>query len=290
MYTLAIGDRTYSSWSLRGWLLFAKFGIPVTVRSARMYTQAFPAMLEDFAPSRTVPVVRVEGVGVVWDTLAIAETLHERHPEAGIWPADPAARAYARSLAAEMHSGFGALRNECSMNLAHAYDGFEVSDAVQADLDRLKRIWGGALAQSGGPWLCGEYSAADVFFAPVAARIAGHGLPVSAEASAYVEAHLNEDCFRQWRAAGVAENYEQSTYTLDYPRKPWPGPTARPARAIAAGTAKNAFCPYSKKPVSADSLAEIDGQIVGFCNRFCRDKSVADPAAFPKLVALLEEK
>ena len=112
-YVLAIGDRSYSSWSLRAWLMFARFGLPVSLRPARMYTPEFPAMLAEFGAARTVPALRFEADGrevVLWDTLAIAETLAERHPEARLWPADPAARGLARSLAAEMHSGFGALR------------------------------------------------------------------------------------------------------------------------------------------------------------------------------------
>lgn len=287
MYTIAIGDRTYSSWSLRGWLLFAKFDISVTVRTARMYTDEFPKMLEDFKPARTVPTICVEDLGVVWDSLAVAETLHERHPDAGIWPSAPAARAHARCLAAEMHSGFSALRNECSMNLAHSYSDFKVSDAVKADLARLELLWSGALDQFGGPWLCGEYSAVDAFFAPVAARIAGHSLPVGAQAQAYVDAHLNEGNFRRWRAMGRAENYEQSAYDIDFERAAWPGPEPLPAKAVEGVSAVNTVCPYSGKPVSEDSLAEIDGKIIGFCNQFCRDKSVADPEAWPDLVALL---
>ncbi len=289
MYTLAIGDRTYSSWSLRGWLLFERFGIPVKVRTARMYTEAFPELLKDFEPSTTVPAILIEGQeDAIFESYAIAETLHERHPDAGIWPMDVLARARARMLAAEMHAGFGALRDECTMNLEHSYVGFPVSDAVKANLTRLEYIWALAFERFGGPWLCGEYSAADVFFAPVATRIATYGLPVGAQARAYVEAHLADPSFRRWRALGKAENYVQQTYQLPYPRGAWPGPKPLAAQAVEGGVARNKLCPYSQKPIKPDSLAEIDGQIIGFCNTFCRDKSVADPAAWPALMELLK--
>ena len=113
-YVLAIGDRSYSSWSLRGWLSFARFGIPVTVQEGRLYSPEIGAMLaREFGGARTVPALRVEEAGgafALWDTLAMAETLAERHPERGLWPEAPAARAMARTLAAEMHSSFAALQ------------------------------------------------------------------------------------------------------------------------------------------------------------------------------------
>ena len=108
-YDLAIGDRAYSSWSLRGWLLLDAFGIPVRTRTARLYTEELPRLLEEFRPARTVPVMRCPDRTLVMESLAIAEELASRHPEAGLWPRDPRARAVARSLAAEMHAGFTAL-------------------------------------------------------------------------------------------------------------------------------------------------------------------------------------
>ena len=289
MYKLAIGDRTYSSWSLRGWLLFAKFNIPVSVQTARMYTDAFPDMLKSYQPARTVPALQVEGLDTaVWDSLSIAELLHERHPDAGIWPNDPADRAIARSLASEMHSGFASLRDECTMNLEFAYSDFPVSEKVMADLERLEQLWALALGRSEGPWLFGSYSAADVFFAPVATRIATYGLPVSERAMDYTNAHLNDLAFRQWRAMGLAQNYVQQVYQLPFSKSDWPGPKPLAARPVTNGVPENATCPYSGEPVREDSLAEIDGRTVGFCNPFCRDKSVADAQAWPKLMQLLQ--
>jgi glutathione S-transferase len=222
---LAIADPAYSSWSLRGWLLFERFGLPVTVRTARLYSPELPTLLMAFGPARTVPAARIGGI-LVWDTLAIAETLAERHPEAGHWPAEPAARGMARSLAAEMHSGFGALRAACPMNLRRAYAGFEADDAVRADLARLEGLWAAARAAHGRatPWLFGAYSAADAFFAPVAARIATYGLDVGPEAAAYVAAHLADPRFLDWRATALASPIVHDLYESDLPGRPWPGP------------------------------------------------------------------
>ncbi len=225
-YELAITDRGYSSWGLRGWLLFDAFGIPVTTRFARIYTDDFPAMLDSFFPARTVPAVRLpEGV-VITETIAIAEELASRHPEAGLLPNDPKARAVARALMAEMHAGFGALRSHCPMNLRTAYTDCAPTEAVLADLRRLEEIWAWARRETDaqGPWLCGAYSAADVFFAPVAARIAGHSLAVNEQAAAYVTAHLSHPSFRRWRAEGQTDGADQPIYARDWPRKPWPDP------------------------------------------------------------------
>lgn len=288
-YDLAIGDRAYSSWSLRGWLLFDAFGLPVRVQRARLYTDDLPRLLEGFFPARTVPVMRTAEGTVVAESLAIAEELASRHPEAGLWPKDPAARAVARMLAAEMHAGFTALRSHCPMNLRISYTGCDPTDAVLADLARLETIWSWARRETGaqGPWLCGAYSAADAFFAPVAGRIAGYNLPVGAEAAACVAAHLAHPSFRRWRAMGFADGADQEFYRRDYPRQPWPGPAPLAARAVDSGPAVNAVCPYSGKPVT--HFLETGGRIYGFCNAFCRDKTVADPEAWPKFVALLSE-
>lgn len=285
---LAIGDRGYSSWSLRGWLLFDAFGLKVRVRTARLYTDELATVLADFAPARTVPALRLEGGAVIWDSLAIAETLHEMHPDAGIWPQDPALRALARSMAAEMHSSFSALRQGCPMNLRVSYADFTPGEGILADLARIEGLWAHALDRSGGPWLAGGYSAADVFFAPVAGRIAGYGLPVSDRARAYVAAHLAHPSFRRWRAMGLVDGADQPFYARpELTLRPWPGPVPLAAEAVAAGPAQNTACPYSGKPVT--DFARIDGRIWGFCNPFCRDKTVADAAAWPAFVAMAEQ-
>ena len=223
--TLLIGDRSYSSWSLRAWLLFERFGLPVTCRWVDFAGGDVAGQLADVAPARTVPALHMDDGALLWDSLAIAEELAQRHPEAGLWPADPSARAMARSLAAEMHSGFTALREHCPMNLRTAYADCAPPPAVLADLARIETLWAHARTAHGadGPWLCGAYSVADAFFAPVAARIAGYSLPVGDTAAAYVAAHLADPAFRRWRAAGLAEGETLPWYARDWPTKPWPG-------------------------------------------------------------------
>ncbi|WP_308917711.1 glutathione S-transferase [Jannaschia sp. LMIT008] len=223
-YDLLIGDRSYSSWSLRGWLLFAAFDLPVRTHLARMYDPGFVLALRDYAPARTVPTVRMPD-GAVWtDSIAIAEGLAEAHPDAGHWPRDPRPRALARSLVAEMHSGFTALRAACPMNLRVAWDGFVPDDAVRADLDRLDRLWGLAreTATDDGPWLFGAYTAADAFYAPVAMRIAGYDLPATPTMRSYVDAHLAHAPLREWRAEGEAADRTLDVYDMGLLTKPFP--------------------------------------------------------------------
>ena len=294
-YDLAIGDRSYSSWSLRGWLFFEKFGLPVRVHTGILYSDDLQRLLSDFKPASQVPAVRTPEGEVIGETVAIAETLAERHPDAGMWPADPAARMMARYMAAEMHSGFRDLRGDCPMNLRKSYQDSAPRPEVLADLARLEEIWsrarsrfGAADSAGGGPWLFGRYSIADAFFAPVAARIAGYNLPVSAPARAYVTAHLADPSFRRWRAMGKAERLEQPSYKMPYAERPWPGPAPRVAELTdhpTDGPAENTACPYSGKPVT-HSLA-MDGRIWGFCNAFCRDKTLHDPEVWPEFMAMV---
>ena len=218
------GYRTVSSWSLRGWLMFEKFGLPVRTHMVGLYAGTMAEDLAPLAPARLVPVMRTPDGVVVGETLAMAETLAERHPDAGLWPADPTARARARWLVSEMHAGFSALRSACPMQLLKVYEGFTPSDAVAADLARLETLWALARDNHGqsGPWLFGAYSLADVFFAPVAARIAGYDLPVSEAARTYVNTHLADPAFRAWRAEGLKLSYDPVPYAMNLPRKAWP--------------------------------------------------------------------
>ena len=286
-YDLVIGDRGYSSWSLRGWLLFDAFGLPVRLHTARLYTDELATLLKDFFPARTAPTMRTPDGSVVPETIAIAEELATRHPDAGIWPQDPHARATARVLAAEMHAGFTSLRSHCPMNLRVSYTNCQPPPDVLNDLKRLESLWAWAreTTKSTTPWLCGAYSAADAFFAPVAARIAGYNLPVSAAAMVYVNAHLSHPSFRRWRAMGLVDGADQDFYRRDYPRRDWPGPVRLPARAVTGTDSENQTCPYSGKPVT--HALELYGRRFGFCNAFCRDKTVADPEAWPAFMTLL---
>lgn len=224
MYNLAIGDRIYSSWSLRGWLMFKKFNIPVNVETARMYSVEFTDLLMQYGGGSTVPAMRIDGpeTVLVWDTLAIAETLAEKFPE--MWPITPAARGFARSITAEMHSGFGSLRDECTMNLRHVYEGFKPSNGVLRDLSRIDEIWTAARDQygDGGPWLFGQYSIADAFYAPIATRILTYNLPVGSAAKSYIQTVISDPDFICWRTDGLAENYVQPGYDIDLPTTNWP--------------------------------------------------------------------
>ncbi len=291
-YRLIIGDRSYSSWSLRGWLLFDAFGLPVQTQSARLYTDELAKMLAPYGPARTAPTLLCDDGTILFESLAIAEELASRHPEAAIWPKDARARATARVLASEMHAGFEALRSYCPMNLRLSYSDCAPTAAVLADLERLETIWtwGRAQSNSQGPWLCGAYSAADVFFAPVAARIAGYNLPVSAQAQAYVAAHLAHPSFRRWRAMGLVDGADQETYRRDYPTRPWPSPPVLAAQAVsdpefaAQPVCVNDRCPYSGEKIT--HALDLGARRFGFCNAFCRDKTVADPEAWPKFMAI----
>ncbi|MCC5999736.1 MAG: glutathione S-transferase [Pararhodobacter sp.] len=287
VYALLLGDRAYSSWSLRGWLLFEGFGLQTAVTMAPLHTSAFGDALAQFQPARTVPALRMpEGV-VVADSLAIAEELATRHPKAGHWPGDPAARAVARALAAEMHSGFAALRSHCPMNLRVSYRECAPPDVVLDDLERIQALWAWARKVTASPtrWLCGNYSVADAFFAPVAARVAGYNLPLSPAGQDYVAAHLAHGPFRRWRAMALVSGPDQPIYRRDWPQRAWPGPAPLPAEPC-EGPALNSACPFSGLPVT--HFLRCQDMVLGFCNAFCRDKVLADPAAWPQAMALLQ--
>lgn len=286
-YQLYIGDYAYSSWSLRGWLLFENFGIARKTTLLDFSGDSVAAQLAEIAPAKTVPAIRTSDGAILSDSLAMAEELASRHPNAGFWPASDLARATARNLAAEMHSGFMDLRSDCPMNVRLSYADAAPSAGVLADVERLEKIWSHAqvTCNNSGPWLCGTYCAADAFFAPVAARIAGYNLPVGEAAQAYVSAHLNDPAFRRWRAMGLVHGATLARYAKAYETRQWPGPTPLAARAVDTGISENATCPYSGKPVT--HLLELDGRTFGFCNAFCRDKTVADPAVWPAFMALL---
>ncbi len=286
-YDLYLGDRSYSSWSLRGWLVFEKFNIPVRTHFVDFNkAEGVAAQLAEIAPARTVPALKLEDGIVVSESLAIAEEIASRHANAELWPTDPNGRAVARNLSSEMHAGFGPLREFCPMNLRVAYKDVVTPEDVERDLRRLEAIWSEArdATKPDGPWLAGDYSIADAFYAPVAARIAGYGLRVNANAQAYVAAHLADPAFRRWRAMGFASGEILEWYKRPHNTTDWPGPAPLEAHAIENGTPENALCPYSQKPVT--HLAKVEGRIFGFCNAFCRDKTVADAEAWPDFMAI----
>ena len=223
-YDLYIGDKTYSSWSLRGWLMFRKFGLPFREHRVGLYAGTMAADLAALAPARFVPAMRTPEGLVVGETFAMAETLAERHPDAGLWPADAAQRATARWLVAEMCTGFTDLRRDCPMQLLRAYCDFDPSDPVRRDLDRIETLWAHARAVSKARdgWLFGAYSLADVFYTPVAARILGYGLPVGDAARAYALALLSDPAVAEWRDDGLKSPVVPEPYRLDLASDPWP--------------------------------------------------------------------
>ncbi len=205
MYQLYIGNKNYSSWSLRGFLAMKLSGAPFAERIVSLSGTAEPNPgNRSFSPTGRVPCLH-DGATVVWDSLAIAEYLAERHP--GMWPTDPAARAWARSVAAEMHSGFSALRNEMTMCIRERVDVRPWSDGLVRDIARVTGIWNegrGRCAQD-GPYLCGAYSLADVFYAPVVFRFRTYGVTLEGDAAAYLQAALQHPFVREWEHAALAE-------------------------------------------------------------------------------------
>lgn len=222
-YDLYIGDHTFSSWSMRGWLMLEKFHLPYRSHLVGLYSGTMAEDLKLLAPATLVPVMRTPEGTVVGESLAMAETLAERHPEAGLWPSDPARRATARWLCAAMVGGFSALREACPMQLQHVIEGFEPDEAVQKDLARVQTLWDHARSMAeAGPWLFGRYSLADVFFAPVTARIVGYDLTVSERARAYCNATISDPAFKAWRAEGLKVTYDPFPYDTGGSTRPWP--------------------------------------------------------------------
>lgn len=201
---LLIGNKNYSSWSLRPWLVLRHFDIAFEEELLLLNGEGWRERLRQRSPTGRVPVL-IDGDLVVPETLAIVEYLADRFPDRQIWPAAIGERANARAVAAEMHAGFTDLRNHAPMNLrAHMPGRVDVA-AVRRDLDRLEVSLGGLLQRSGGPFLFGGFSAADAMYAPVAARLKTYGLPVSAELGAYRDAVHNLPAFQVWLQAALKE-------------------------------------------------------------------------------------
>ena len=214
MLTLYIGNKNYSSWSMRSWVLLKQLGIEfdeVMMRFDAFSTDSqFKQRLGPISPAGRVPVLVDDGFAV-WDTLAIAEYLAEKFPEKNLWPQAMQARARARSICAEMHSGFGALRSACGMNIEadlHAAGQLIWRDnpAVRTDVQRIAEMWGELLAEHGGPMLFKDFSIADAYFAPVCMRLKIYGLPVPPAIAAYVQRVVELPGVQAWVAGALAEN------------------------------------------------------------------------------------
>jgi glutathione S-transferase len=206
--TLFIGNKAYSSWSLRPWLLLRALEIPFAEVVTPLYVDGSRERMLREAPTGKVPVLR-DGDVAVWDSLAIIEYLAEKLLDRGVWPKEGCARAHARSLCAEMHSGFQGLRQACPTNFRRARRAqpLPLEEAARADLARIEAIFTETPARHGGPFLFGDFSAADAFYAPVASRLDTYALALNAPARAYCDKVLGLPAFRQWREGAQAESW-----------------------------------------------------------------------------------
>jgi glutathione S-transferase len=211
MLKLFIGNKTYSSWSLRGWLAAKQSQLPFEEAVVPLYNEEWSKRREDdeFAPSSGKVPILWDGDVVVWDSLAIIEYLNEKSGGDKFWPFDEGARAMARSMAAEMHSGYAALRREHSMNIRRIYPPQPPSEAVKADIDRIMEIWAQARARYGGEgeFLFGEFGAVDIMYAPVVTRLITYSLPVAQFAVPYMQAVIAHPFMQDWIAAAQAEDW-----------------------------------------------------------------------------------
>jgi glutathione S-transferase len=204
MYTLYITNKNYSSWSLRPWVLMQEKSIAFQEQLVPLPHSSIWETFRSFAPNGKVPCLYHHDL-IVWDSLAIAEYLAERHP--GIWPTDPLARAWARSATAEMHSGFSAIRQQCGMSCGIRIQLHQVTAELQKDLDRLNELWTEGLDRFGGPFLTGaEFTAVDAFFCPIAFRAQTYHLALH---STYVQRLLSLNSMQQWEAAALQETWRE---------------------------------------------------------------------------------
>jgi glutathione S-transferase len=204
---LVIGNKNYSSWSMRPWLALRANHIAFDEVFIPLYTDdADKQRILSFTHSGKVPAL-IDGDVTIWDSLAIIEYLAEGFPEKGLWPEDRARRAHARSISAEMHSGFLALRKECGMNLHRPVGAIALSEDAHANIARIQQIWIECRERYGkfGPFLFGAFGAADAMFAPVVHRLRTYAIPVAPEAQAYMNTMMSFPAFQEWTTAGLVE-------------------------------------------------------------------------------------
>jgi glutathione S-transferase len=213
MYELFITNKNYSSWSLRPWLLMRQLALPFRERQVPLPVGSSWDAFRAFSPSGRMPCLR-DGDTAVWDSFAITEYLAERH--AGVWPADAGARAWARCVVAEMHAGFTAVRNVCSMSCGLRVRLRETSPALLKDVARLGEVWNEGLARFGGPFLTGAaFTAADAFFAPIAFRAQSYSLPFDDTSAAYLARLLALPAMRTWYADALAETFREADHEAE---------------------------------------------------------------------------
>jgi glutathione S-transferase len=216
--TLLIGNKNYSSWSFRPWIAMTVAGIPFTEEVISLDAEDFKARVTKISGSGKVPAL-LDGDVRVWETLAILDYLAETFPQAGLWPAERAARAHARAIAAEMHAGFTALRRECAMNMWRPVMARELTPQALADVSRIEAIWTDCRTHfgAGGPFLFGGFGAADAMYAPVVSRFHTYAIKVSAVTRAYMEAVMGLPAWQEWRAAALKEPWVLAKDEVDWP-------------------------------------------------------------------------
>ena len=211
--TLITANRNYSSWSLRPWLLMKALGIPFEDRLEQFAKPDNYVDFRAFSPTGQVPAL-IDGDRTIWDSLGITLYLAERHP--GVWPADEAARAWAQCATAEMHGGFGAVRNDCTMNVGVRVATKPASAALKRQVARLGELWAEGLSRFGGPWLAGpDFTAVDAFYAPVAFRVRTYGLDVGTDGARWVAQILDHPAMREWENAALAETWREAGHEAE---------------------------------------------------------------------------
>jgi glutathione S-transferase len=217
---LAIGNKAYSSWSLRPWILLRVLGIPFEEDLIPLDTPEFRPRVAAYKAGSTVPIL-VDGDVTVWESLAIMDYIGERFPELPVWPQERRARAFARTVAAEMHAGFRGLRAACPMNLRKRYAPMDRGELVAKDVSRAKHLWRTARSEfgepAGGPFLFGAFCAADAMFAPMVTRFQTYSIPVEPEIRAYMDAVLDLPPFKEWQEAGMRESWVVAHDEVDEP-------------------------------------------------------------------------
>jgi glutathione S-transferase len=213
---LVIGNKNYSSWSLRPWVLMKVLGLAFEEKLIPMFDENWDAAIAAVSPSKKVPVLIDDG-HTVWETMAIMEYLHDQHPDVGVWPADRLARAVARSAANEMHGGFGGIRNAMPMNTRKMLPGRGRDEACLKDIERIQKLWNTCRSDhgQGGDFLFGSFCAADAMFAPVVSRLVTYAVELDSVSQAYVDAIMALPAMQDWYAAGKKEPWIVSHDELD---------------------------------------------------------------------------
>lgn len=212
---LTIGNKNYSSWSMRPWLALRACGVPFEETVIPIYVEGAKERILARSPAGKVPVLE-DGAVTVWESLAIIEYVAETFPAAGLWPADAAARAHARAIAAEMHAGFLPLRRACPMNMRRPPRGLALGEAAAAGVARIDALWAACRARfgSGGAFLFGSFTAADAMYAPMVSRLHTYDVAVSAPSAAYMQAVMALPAWREWTAGALAEPWVISDFEV----------------------------------------------------------------------------